>query len=509
MDSNKFTKENNFETTENFMTTNKMSSSKGSKPAKNSNLSGSLAAVSLSKNLKKSTETDSKKMKNLYSSYSKLSELKLVTIGVASPTKIKQWAEKRLPNGKVFGQVTNANTLHHKTFKPQKGGLFCERIFGPLKDFECACGKVNKPTDEQKKQFLHFRNLDRKFCPTCDVEYTWSVIRRYQLGYISLVSPVAHIWYLKATPSYLSILLDFKKRHLESIIYCSETLTLENSMKANYTFAMANSPLTLINSWKKIMNSFGNVKSIQSLLGNERLNSDLVQLQTKNFEFSKLSPLNLLPNTKVAEITEPFRKVVNHDILIPKRFSNWRNKSKATYKSEEKLILTNEQKLNMQKTNGSINDQTLNKNPKKIETQHGVVNLNLSLDDVQPKDSTSLIFEQNEKTAMKNIPFYITKRSQKISTNLAFFLSLNKLARVIYKISYKTASQKSKKALLKTFIQLQQQGFYKKYAETSKFKSEFAEISSSSKKWIKFQKRFSLKSLVTKKNKKIVQIIHF
>lgn len=513
MDSKKFTKENKFETTENSMTTNTMSSSKGSKPAKNSNLPGNLAAVSLSKNLKKSTETDSKKMKNLYTSYSKLSELKLVTIGLASPTKIKQWAEKRLPNGKVFGQVTNANTLHHKTFKPQKGGLFCERIFGPLKDFECACGKVNKPTEEQKKQFLHFRNLDRKFCPTCDVEYTWSVIRRYQLGYISLVSPVTHIWYLKATPSYLSILLDFKKRHLESIIYCSETLTLENSMKANYTFAMANSPLTLINSWKKIMNSFGEGKLVQLQTQNFERN----QLRVERFELSKVSSLNVLPNTKVDEIREPFRKVVNHDILIPKRFSNWRNKSKATYKSEEKLILTNEQKLHMVKTNGSMSAQTLNKNlnplrVERIETQHGVINLSVSVDDVQPKDSTSLIFEKNEKTAMKNIPFYITKRSQKISSNLAFFLSLNKLAHFIYKISYKKASQKSKKALIKTFIQLQQQGFYKKYAETSKFKSEGAEISSSSKKWIKFQKHFSLnkvnfassemKPLVTKKTKK-------
>nr|ALO21096.1 beta' subunit of RNA polymerase [Carteria crucifera] len=74
------------------------------------------------------------------------SEVKLITIEIASSEKIRQWAEKTLPNGKILGQVLNANTLHHRTFKPQKGGLFCERIFGPLKDFECACGKSKKPS---------------------------------------------------------------------------------------------------------------------------------------------------------------------------------------------------------------------------------------------------------------------------------------------------------------------------------------------------------------------------
>nr|ALO20841.1 beta' subunit of RNA polymerase [Chlamydomonas nivalis] len=288
--------------------------------------------------------------KSFYTSYTKLTEIKLITIGLASPERIRRWAEKTLPNGKVIGQVTNANTLHHKTFKPQKGGLFCERIFGPLKDFECACGKTQKPFSVVSNQITNSKenlsvldpltkhqdplasilfdpsslfisngkaisqteqitsyawsateaksktltsdvlpqplpldplplklthglilnakqstplvelvegvgtpnnnvvNLEgktqpislvkslsnvskRKYCPTCDVEYTWSIIRRYQLGYIDLVSPVTHVWYLKATPSYLSILLDMKKKHLEQIVYCSETMTLENSVK--------------------------------------------------------------------------------------------------------------------------------------------------------------------------------------------------------------------------------------------------------------------------------------
>jgi len=185
--------------------------------------------------------------------YSKLHELKLVTISIASPEKIKEWAEKTLPNGKVFGEVTNANTLHYKTFKPHKGGLFCERIFGPLKDFECACGIYSKPNELESKKILQHEQIQRTFCPNCDVEYTWSVIRRYQLGYIQLVSPVCHIWYLKANPSYLSLLLDFKRSFLESIIYCTQSITLENLFKKSEKNLFDASPKNLYSVWQKLI----------------------------------------------------------------------------------------------------------------------------------------------------------------------------------------------------------------------------------------------------------------
>nr|AWI68294.1 beta subunit of RNA polymerase [Pediastrum duplex] len=198
--------------------------------------------------------------KNLYKTgYSKIHELKLVSVEIASPEKIKEWAEKVLPNGKVFGEVTNANTLHYKTFKPHKGGLFCERIFGPLKDFECACGVRSKPMElesylnenQQKKRF---------FCMNCDVEYTWSVIRRYQLGYINLISPVSHIWFLKANPSYLSLLLDLRRSHLESIIYCTEAITLENLWKSAQTLGLDTSPSTLYSIWQKLLEEEKSIK---------------------------------------------------------------------------------------------------------------------------------------------------------------------------------------------------------------------------------------------------------
>nr|YP_010563840.1 RNA polymerase beta' subunit [Coelastrum microporum]UWM13093.1 RNA polymerase beta' subunit [Coelastrum microporum] len=190
--------------------------------------------------------------KKLLKGYSKIHELKLVSIGLASPDKIKSWAEKELPNGKIFGEVTNANTFHYRTFKPSKGGLFCERIFGPIKDFECACGKRQRPTALESRKILEHEQTTRYFCPNCDVEYTWSIIRRYQLGYIKLNAPVAHLWYFKTNPSYLSILFDIKRKHLESIIYCTETITIENMWKtAEQNSKFSPSPTELYKNWQK------------------------------------------------------------------------------------------------------------------------------------------------------------------------------------------------------------------------------------------------------------------
>ena len=194
--------------------------------------------------------------KKFLKGYSKIHELKLVSIGLASPEKIQSWAEKELPNGKIFGEVTNANTFHYRTFQPTKGGLFCERIFGPLKDFECACGKRQKPTALESKKILEHKQTTRYFCSNCDVEYTWSIIRRYQLGYIQLNAPVTHLWYLKTNPSYLSIFFDMKKKDLEAVVYCTDSLTLENvwkykEQKTNFSHSSIHD---LYTSWQKLIN---------------------------------------------------------------------------------------------------------------------------------------------------------------------------------------------------------------------------------------------------------------
>ena len=130
--------------------------------------------------------------------------LDFIKIQLASPNQIRGWAERRLPNGKTVGEVKRPDTLHYNTMKPIKEGLFCEQIFGPVKDFECSCGTKSR------------KGL---FCNECGVEFGSSQLRRYRLGYIQLNSPVVHLWFLKGRASVLSELLDVPKRLLESTLY--------------------------------------------------------------------------------------------------------------------------------------------------------------------------------------------------------------------------------------------------------------------------------------------------
>nr|BDY08350.1 RNA polymerase subunit beta' [Lysimachia glanduliflora] len=132
-------------------------------------------------------------------------------IGSVSPQQISAWANKILPNGEIVGEVTKPYTFHYKTNKPEKDGLFCERIFGPIKSGICACGNYRVIEDEKE---------DSKFCEQCGVEFVDSRIRRYQMGYIKLACPVTHVWYLKRLPSYIANLLDKPLKELEGLVYC-------------------------------------------------------------------------------------------------------------------------------------------------------------------------------------------------------------------------------------------------------------------------------------------------
>nr|UDZ61143.1 RNA polymerase beta subunit [Albidella nymphaeifolia] len=132
-------------------------------------------------------------------------------IGPVSPEQIRSWANKILPNGEVVGEVTKPYTFHYKTNKPEKDGLFCERIFGPIKSGICACGNYRVIGAERE---------DTKFCEQCGVEFVDSRVRRYQMGYIKLACPVTHVWYLKRLPSYIANLLDKPLKELEGLVYC-------------------------------------------------------------------------------------------------------------------------------------------------------------------------------------------------------------------------------------------------------------------------------------------------
>nr|QKS33992.1 RNA polymerase beta' subunit [Calligonum junceum] len=132
-------------------------------------------------------------------------------IGLVSSQQISAWATKILPNGEIVGEVTKPYTFHYKTNKPEKDGLFCERIFGPIKSGICACGNYRVIGDEKEEP---------KFCEQCGVEFVDSRIRRYQMGYIKLACPVTHVWYLKRLPSYIANFLDKPLKELEVLVYC-------------------------------------------------------------------------------------------------------------------------------------------------------------------------------------------------------------------------------------------------------------------------------------------------
>nr|QFG71339.1 RNA polymerase subunit beta' [Mammillaria huitzilopochtli] len=131
-------------------------------------------------------------------------------IGSVSPQQISAWATRILPNGEIVGEVTKPSTFLYKTDKPAKDGLFCERIFGPIKSGVCACGNYRVIGDEKK---------DKQFCEKCGVEFVNSLVRRYQMGYIKLACPVTHVWYLKRLPSYIANFLDKPLKELEGLVY--------------------------------------------------------------------------------------------------------------------------------------------------------------------------------------------------------------------------------------------------------------------------------------------------
>src|ERR671918_249679 len=129
-----------------------------------------------------------------------------VTISLASPESILERSN---------GEVTKPETINYRTYKPEMGGLFCERIFGPVKDWECHCGKFKR---------IRFRG---HICDKCGVEVTLSKVRRERMGHIELAVPVAHIWFFKSLPSRMGYLLDMTLRDLEKVIYYANYVVVE------------------------------------------------------------------------------------------------------------------------------------------------------------------------------------------------------------------------------------------------------------------------------------------
>ncbi len=150
----------------------------------------------------------SKELTDLFkgSEISEAQNFNSIKITLASPEKIKSW---------TYGEIKKPETINYRTFRPEKDGLFCARIFGPIKDYECLCGKYKR---------MKFRGI---ICEKCGVEVTKSNVRRERMGHINLATPVAHIWFLKSLPSRISLAIDMKLKEVERVLYFENFIVIE------------------------------------------------------------------------------------------------------------------------------------------------------------------------------------------------------------------------------------------------------------------------------------------
>ena len=137
-----------------------------------------------------------------------------IQIKLASPEKIREW---------THGEVKKPETINYRTFKPEKDGLFCAKIFGPVKDYECNCGKYKR---------MKHRGI---VCEKCGVEVIQSKVRRERLGHITLATPVAHIWFLKSLPSRIGAILDMPMKDLDKVLYC-ESYVVTNPKESGFDY---------------------------------------------------------------------------------------------------------------------------------------------------------------------------------------------------------------------------------------------------------------------------------
>lgn len=147
-----------------------------------------------------------------------------IRINIASPSRIKEWGERTLPNGQIIGEVTKPETINYRTLKPEMNGLFCERIFGPVNDWECHCGKYKR---------VRHKGI---VCERCGVEVIDSKVRRHRMGFIALASPVTHVWYVKGRPSKIALILDISIKEIEQIIYFNAYVVINPGQNSNFKY---------------------------------------------------------------------------------------------------------------------------------------------------------------------------------------------------------------------------------------------------------------------------------
>src|SRR5881398_1682289 len=147
-----------------------------------------------------------KDLLKLFRQHAPVEHFDSIKIGLASPEMIRAWS---------YGEVKKPETINYRTFKPERDGLFCAKIFGPVKDYECNCGKYKR---------MKHRGV---VCEKCGVEVIQSKVRRELLGHINLATPVAHIWFLKSLPSRIGNMLDISLKDLEKVLYCEAYIVID------------------------------------------------------------------------------------------------------------------------------------------------------------------------------------------------------------------------------------------------------------------------------------------
>jgi DNA-directed RNA polymerase subunit beta' len=196
-----------------------------------------------------------------------------IKITLASPEKIKSWS---------FGEIKKPETINYRTFRPEKDGLFCARIFGPVKDYECLCGKYKR---------MKFRGI---ICEKCGVEITKSNVRRERMGHIDLACPVAHIWFLKSLPSRIALAIDMKLKDVEKVLYFESFIVVEPGLTT-----LKKGDLISEDALMKAQEEFGE-DSFQAGIGAEAVRDILLSLDLKK-EQKKLRGALTEIKSKVAE----------------------------------------------------------------------------------------------------------------------------------------------------------------------------------------------------------------
>ena len=213
-------------------------------------------------------------------------------IGLASPDQIRNWS---------YGQVKKPETINYRTLKPERDGLFCERIFGPTRDWECHCGKYKR---------IRHKGI---VCDRCQVEVTRSKVRRERMGHIELAAPVSHIWYFKGIPSRMGLLLDVPPRSLEKVLYFASYIVLDPAeVPAQH---LVKKQLLTEQEYRDARDKFGNdfrvgmgAEAIKELL--EGIDLELMTTQLRK-ELKEVSGQRKMRAIRRLEVAEAFRQSGN------------------------------------------------------------------------------------------------------------------------------------------------------------------------------------------------------